>query len=175
MRSRTRIYVYVRVYTCVCVCVCFERFCARVYLPISRERNGTFLVKVFIRFLVKVSNFSAASDTYVYLCIIYHNVSRAVYVYFCYRKASVAREKKKRTARGYRFSRWNHAHFVATRLRHCRENRVITIADMRSLERFQHSENLQVRKLSLRLHLASLVLSLYYTYIKYIYKKKIYM
>lgn len=73
----------------------FERSCARVHLPISRERNGTFLVKVFIRFLVKVSNFSAASDTYVYLCIIYHNVSRAVYVYFCYRKASVARKKKR--------------------------------------------------------------------------------
>lgn len=80
---------------CACLYVCVWRSCARVYLPISRKRNGTFLVKVFIRFLVKVSNFSAASDTYVYLCIIYHNVSRAVYVYFCYRKVSVAKKKER--------------------------------------------------------------------------------
>lgn len=87
-------------YACVYV---FLSVPARVYVPISWERNGTFLVKVFIRFLVKVPNFSTASDTYVYLCIIYHNVSRAVYVYFCYRKASVAR--KKGHPRSYRFSR----------------------------------------------------------------------
>lgn len=68
---------------CVSVCVCVF-FCARVpprVRAFQYRGNATFLVKVFIRFLAEVPNFPNAPDTYVYLCIIYHNVSRAQFMY----------------------------------------------------------------------------------------------
>lgn len=114
-----------------CMCVS-ERSCACVYVPISWERNGTFLVKVFIRFLVKVPNFSTASDTYVYLCIIYHNVSRAVYVYFCYPAKPPSLARKKRTSVQLPFFSANSRVPRRRNFRHRRKNHVITITSTQS-------------------------------------------
>lgn len=83
-----------RLQTHACVCV-FERSCARVYLPISRERNETFLVKVFIRFLVKVSNFSAASVILMYIYALFIIMYLAQFMYISVMPQSLGSEKKK--------------------------------------------------------------------------------
>lgn len=71
--------------------------CTRLRSNIATEAQRNFSrIKVFIRFLVKVPNFPIVSDTYVYLCIIYHNVSRAVqFMYISVTANRPAGERKK--------------------------------------------------------------------------------
>lgn len=121
--SFLRIIFRYRLRACMCV---FERSCARVYLPISRERNETFLVKVFIRFLVKVSNFSAASVILMYIYALFIIMYLAQFMYISVIPQSLGSEKKKGGAggdpRSYHFSWRTRAHSAAARLRHRREN-----------------------------------------------------
>lgn len=107
--SFLRTIFWCRLCACVCVHVCMCVYlCIRAFLRARLSSNIARTQRNFSRkSLYKISCkgfklFCRFCDTYVYLCIIYHNVSRAVYVYFCYRKASVAR--KKRDQRGYHFS-----------------------------------------------------------------------